>query len=108
MKMYVAVKWRVSLLAGLILGSMTMQAAPAKNTTQWVGTWAASPMASPLVGDRQNLADTTFRDIVHISLGGSRLRLKISNEFGTRPLLVGGVHLAVSVPVAPKPNPPVP
>ncbi len=60
---------------------------------QWVGTWAASPM-SMRVDDP--VADSTYRNIVHISLGGDTLRVQLTNEFGTAPLNVGAAHLAVS------------
>ena len=67
----------------------------------WVGTWAASPYAATNHADPSgNLemgnADTTFREIVHISLGGSVVRIILSNEFGTDPLTIGAANVALS------------
>jgi lysophospholipase L1-like esterase len=68
-------------------------AAPAGN---WVGTWAASPMAQPNPGGKFGSADTTFREIVHVSLGGSQVRIILTNELGLDPLTIGEAHIALS------------
>jgi lysophospholipase L1-like esterase len=36
----------------------------------------------------------SLRLIVHTSAGGKRVRIKISNTYGDRPLLIGGAHVA--------------
>jgi lysophospholipase L1-like esterase len=41
-------------------------------------------------------ADTTLREIVHISIGGPMVRVVFTNEFGTDPLTIGAAHVAVS------------
>jgi lysophospholipase L1-like esterase len=41
-------------------------------------------------------ADTTLREIVHVSLGGPILRVVFTNEFGTDPLIIGAAHVAIS------------
>ena len=41
-------------------------------------------------------ADTTLREIVHVSLGGPIVRVVFTNEFGTEPLTIGAAHAAVS------------
>jgi lysophospholipase L1-like esterase len=41
--------------------------------------------------------DTTVRQLVHVSVGGSRLRLRFSNAFGATPLLISVAHLAKSL-----------
>jgi lysophospholipase L1-like esterase len=55
----------------------------------WTGTWAAAP---------QNCGDTfnqqTLRQIVHTSIGGSAVRVRLSNVFGNQPLKVSDVHVA--------------
>ncbi|HEX4229409.1 MAG TPA: SGNH/GDSL hydrolase family protein [Bryobacteraceae bacterium] len=43
------------------------------------------------------LSDSTLRQIVHVSIGGSRLRIRISNAFGDKPLSILSVHVAVSL-----------
>jgi lysophospholipase L1-like esterase len=59
----------------------------------WVGTWATAPMSqapSPAV----NINNQTLRQIVHISVGGDQVRVRVSNAFGTAPLIVGAAHIA--------------
>ena len=41
-------------------------------------------------------ADATLREIVHISIGGSQVRVVFTNEFGAEPLTIGAAHVAVS------------
>ncbi|MGH9620095.1 MAG: SGNH/GDSL hydrolase family protein [Bryobacteraceae bacterium] len=62
----------------------------------WVGSWAASQQ---LVEPQNSLApadlrDATLRQIVHLSIGGSELRVHLSNAFGTAPLRIDSVHIA--------------
>ena len=40
-------------------------------------------------------ANTTLRQIVHTSIGGSTVRVRLSNEIGTQPLVIGAAHVAV-------------
>jgi lysophospholipase L1-like esterase len=42
-----------------------------------------------------NFKNQTLRQIVHASLGGDRLRVVLSNAFGTVPLEVGAAHVAL-------------
>jgi lysophospholipase L1-like esterase len=61
---------------------------------QWVGTWGAAPAGPPLVAQTQSFSNQTLRLIVHISIGGPRVRIRISNELGTTPLRIGEAHVA--------------
>lgn len=66
------------------------------NPQVWVGTWAASQQ----IPEPQNalapadLNDVTIRQIFHLSMGGSTLRVHLSNSFGTEPLHFSSVHIA--------------
>jgi lysophospholipase L1-like esterase len=40
------------------------------------------------------LDDQTVRQVVHTSIAGNRLRVRLTNEFGEEPLQVGEVHVA--------------
>ena len=42
-----------------------------------------------------NFKNQTLREIVHVSLGGDRVRVTLSNAFGTLPLEVGAAHVAL-------------
>jgi lysophospholipase L1-like esterase len=64
--------------------------------TIWTGSWAAAPVAAPPATADPDPAGTTYRDIVHLSLGGNAIRLRISNEFSATPLTLASVHAAIS------------
>jgi lysophospholipase L1-like esterase len=58
---------------------------------------AVTPGQELPVGGQSSLhfADQTLRQIAHISLGGSRLRVVLSNTFGTVPLTIGAAQAAL-------------
>jgi len=59
---------------------------------RWVGTWAAAPApAEGIVG----FNNQTIRLNPRLSIGGERLRVRISNAYGNRPLLIGGATMAL-------------
>jgi hypothetical protein len=72
--------------------------APATQTA-WIATWAAS--AQPVdAGPREpllRLDNQTVRVWVRISIGGNKIRIRLSNEYGSTPLLVGSMTVAVPV-----------
>jgi lysophospholipase L1-like esterase len=45
---------------------------------------------------KEPIGDSTIRDVVHISLDGSALRVTLTNQFGTTPLRIGDAHIALS------------
>ncbi|NMH75780.1 SGNH/GDSL hydrolase family protein [Pseudonocardia xinjiangensis] len=63
----------------------------------WVRTWGASPQAPDnsvsFVGPLEN---ATLRQVVRISGGGHRIRVRISNEYGRTPLTIGAARVAVA------------
>jgi lysophospholipase L1-like esterase len=63
---------------------------------RWVGTWAASPQRTEPANmpPAPGLADATLRQVVHVSLGGRRLRVRFSNAFGAKPLTILSAHVA--------------
>ncbi len=67
--------------------------------TRWVGSWAASQqLVEPGNAlDPTQLRDATLRQIVHLSVGGNRIRLRLSNRFAAVPLSVTAVHIAQAV-----------
>ena len=56
----------------------------------WVGSWGASP-AFP---NGPEVVKQTIRQVVRLSLGGRAVRIRISNEMGTSPLVIGSAHIA--------------
>jgi lysophospholipase L1-like esterase len=84
-------------ISELLLTLLFAQSAVAQ--THWVGTWGAapSPQLSSAEMESQKLVfhDQTLREIVHISIGGDSVRVRLSNSFGTEPVEIGAAHLAV-------------
>jgi len=70
------------------------------NEMHWVATWGASP-APQLADDAQMRAaklvfsNQTIREIVHGSIGGDTLRIRLSNAYGTKELEAGAIHVAL-------------
>ena len=62
----------------------------------WIGSWASSQQIPEPANalPPAALEDATLRQIVHLSQGGQRLRVRLSNAFGTEPLHITGVHIA--------------
>ncbi len=61
----------------------------------WKGTWAAAAEYTGQ-GDmpKESLSDRSCRQVIHVSIGGSALRLKLSNEFGCGPVSMKSVYIA--------------
>jgi lysophospholipase L1-like esterase len=78
-------------VAAMAIGSVTV-ARGANFTSHWVGTWSVSPQSAsrPLALDGQ-----TIREIAHLSIGGLRVRVRISNAYGTGSLLIGAARLGL-------------
>lgn len=79
----------------LLTGAHGVMAAKTPPPDHWVGTWATSPVGVANDKGQFGAADTTYREIVHVSLGGPLLRVALSNEFGTDPLTIGAAHVAL-------------
>jgi lysophospholipase L1-like esterase len=64
----------------------------------WVGTWATAQQLTETANNppAPGLADNTLRQIVRVSIGGKRLRLRFSNEYGSSPVTLKKVHCAVA------------
>src|SRR6266852_622935 len=83
-----------ALFLALALG-ISLIAAPdsfAGAPERWVPTWATSPASAPTTIAFEN---QTLREIVHISLGGSRVRVRFSNTLGTETLWINAAHVAL-------------
>ncbi|MFF8843171.1 SGNH/GDSL hydrolase family protein [Streptomyces sp. NPDC015127] len=72
---------------------------PAAAAPVWIGTWSAAPVGvAPLVtapGIPSGRDGRSVRNVVHTSIGGTAARVTVSNLFGTLPLRISGVSLAV-------------
>jgi lysophospholipase L1-like esterase len=102
---------RIGLLGAAILLVLAITMAaftgsrPAATDRRGSGGWVTSWSASPQVATSGTLAaagfdDQTVRDVIFTSVGGDQVRLELTNVFGTVPLRVGHVTVAVAGPGA--------
>ena len=101
--MGINISWRALLPAGFAVAlCLCMSTAVAQEADDWVGTWTASPQPvwapdflAPAKVPR-NLWNQTVRELAHVSIGGSKIRLLLSNEYTNYPITIGSVHAAIS------------
>ncbi|MGZ3275006.1 MAG: SGNH/GDSL hydrolase family protein [Caulobacteraceae bacterium] len=90
--------WALAAVAALALtGSASSQPA----SSGWVGVWGASPLPPTLVASgfatvSPSFDNQTVRQVVRVNGGGSQVRLRLTNEYGSKPLEIGEVHVALS------------
>lgn len=65
-------------------------AASSKGDAHWVGAWAAASDSPGAV-----LSAQTVRQVVRTSVDGSQVRVRLSNLFGSAPVTIGPVHVAL-------------
>ena len=89
-------RWTVAFLSACLLTA----SAEARDTAHsWIASWGSSQMIAD--GDNALPVDRaraiTLRQVIRLSAGGTRIRVRLSNAFGTRPLVIGAGHVAQSV-----------
>jgi lysophospholipase L1-like esterase len=86
-------------VAGLL--ALLILAAPGRaRAEEWITTWAAAPQ--PRLADGffvsnstpLTLTNQTIRQFARITVGGSQVRVVVSNEYGHLPLQIGAAQLA--------------
>jgi lysophospholipase L1-like esterase len=95
-------RWSCLIAPALLLTLLAAVAEAAPNPvgvlgeTAWVSSWGASQQ----IPEPQNalppesLSGATLRQVVHLSLGGPSIRLRLSNAFGGGPMHLLAVHVA--------------
>ena len=64
--------------------------------SRWITTWATSPSSLlPVDEDYQVIENQTLRMIVHSSVGGDSVRLRLANYHGNQPIQIGTVSIAL-------------
>ena len=93
---FVSICWVLLCLPLLLLASTANDVNAGDAQTPWIGSWAAAQqLVEPANAlDPADLSDLTLRQVVHLSLGGNEIRLRLSNRFGAIPLHVTAVHVA--------------
>jgi lysophospholipase L1-like esterase len=95
-KMKMLKKSRIAAFVLLLYIFCVSQSAVAKEC--WICTWLSGQQ---LTEPRNNppapgLSNNTLRQVVHVTLGGSKLRVQFSNAYGSSPVTIQAAHLAVS------------
>lgn len=80
---------------GLLAAASYAAASDDDHRANRVQSWAVAHIA-PLPANAAQYANQTIREIVHTSVGGNRVRVRISNTFGSAPLVIGAAHVAVA------------
>ncbi|MGJ7901923.1 SGNH/GDSL hydrolase family protein [Lysobacter sp. 1R34A] len=93
---------RKPLTAAALAVVLIAPAAHAADGGRWVGTWSASPQPTWAPGfilpngAPTELREQTLRQVARVSVGGSRVRIELSNAYGDRPITIGAAHIARS------------
>ena len=83
----------ITLLAIAASAQNSPPAGSSHDGKQWIGTWAAA--AQPFMpASLRTFHNQSLRLIVHTSAGGKRVRIRISNTYGDKPLAIGSAHIA--------------
>ena len=80
----------------LLLALATIVAVHAKDSDlKWTGTWAAAAeFTGPSDMPKSSLSNRSLREIVKVSIGGTSLRLQLSNEFSKEPVEIRSIYIA--------------
>src|SRR5215470_5039093 len=102
----------------LCLSTITPSGFAQTSIERWVGTWATAEVARPQnppppapvllpAGPNEcpvpapppsrfvHFKDQTLRQVIHTSIGGSNVRVVLSNIYGNAPLTIGASHVAL-------------
>ncbi|MFD3583894.1 SGNH/GDSL hydrolase family protein [Streptomyces sp. NPDC058683] len=74
----------------LIAMGTTGRAGAEPGPSLWAGSWETAPS-----GTAPAVPGAAYRNVVHLSVGGSALRVRISNRLGSAPLRLGAVTVAL-------------
>lgn len=82
---------KIALFFAGILTAVSLTAAE-----KWTGTWATAPeyTGENDMPKTMTLTDNALRQVIHVSLGGDELRMKLSNEFSDEPVEIKSVYIA--------------
>jgi len=85
-------RYKISIMAMKRLALVLVLAIRVNAQTHWVGSWGAAP--APQGDQARKFTDQTLREIVHLSLGGESIRIRLSNAFSNEYAEIGSVHAA--------------
>ncbi len=80
---------RRSAVLGLLVAATLLAPVPVRAAEpHWVGAWTAGQQPGPAGTDQ------SYRNFIHTSIGGSTIRLRFSNRYGTNPLTLRDITVA--------------
>lgn len=66
------------------------------NAQNWIGTWATAPqtVVKSFMPYNNNMSNRSVRQVVKVSIGGETIRLKLSNIYSTKPVVIRSIYIA--------------
>ena len=83
---------RALLSLALAIGWLSILASGDDGPQRWVTTWTTANAASDQPAEFSN---QTIREVVHTTIGGGALRIRLSNTFGTRSIRLDAVFVGL-------------
>lgn len=80
----------LTVLLPALLPGLTLPAVAEPAPLHWTGSWETAPS-----GTAAALPGAAVRNVVHLSVGGTAVRVRLSNRLGTGPLRLGAVTVAL-------------
>ena len=93
--------WCVVILTVVLVASLSPIASPENSPAgrHWVSAWSAAvhtPLPFPGLPPAPVFENQTIRLVVRPTIGGDRVRIRLSNAFGTAALTIGSAHIALT------------
>lgn len=87
----------VLLLMGVALVTFGCRSPESSSEKHWVTTWGCAPqLTEPGNLPPIPLANSTLRQFVRTTIGGRKIRVRLSNAFGSDPVTINAAQLALS------------
>ena len=90
---------RLLLASAMLAAAITLAGQPAAaqswDTSHWTASWGAAPAGPPADASPHTFTDQTVRLVVQSSVGGNRVRIRLSNELGLTPLRIGAARIGL-------------
>lgn len=99
----------IAFICTVTIGAFNQKAQAASEDDNWICAWGTAPAKvqidglgdmSSIIGsllDDKSLSDVTVRTVVTLSADGTKIRIKVSNRYGTQNLKINGMTVAKSI-----------
>ncbi|MYM24317.1 SGNH/GDSL hydrolase family protein [Duganella sp. FT135W] len=89
---------------GAVLAAFMMHAPAAEPASHWVASWGAAQQIPEPANElaAEYWRDGSIRQVLHLTLGGKQFRVRISNAYGTAPLMLDAASVMVASAGAPR------